>query len=161
MAQQKLLDKLVRVLVLEWGAADVRSAVDRASIEDPTDHRFARNRSRKKPTAIEQVQAAVIADDQRPKFVELARRFDSKQFMPSNYDVREFLIMSGVRPPGMKDRSQAFRQLLQVLVQLPPDKLEALARKTRYSGPAELGPLSDAISNAAGRISRYRDRDDS
>jgi hypothetical protein len=50
--------------------------------------------------------------------LQLAVRYDSKQFLPSVADVRELLIMLGERPAGLKDRNDAFRILLGSLTQL-------------------------------------------
>jgi hypothetical protein len=49
-------------------------------------------------------------------------------------------------PHRRTDRLDGFRRLLPPLSQLRPDRLKRLASSTRYSGPAQLGPLSDAIN---------------
>jgi hypothetical protein len=77
-------------------------------------------------------------------------------FLPSVADVREFLIMMGTRPIGMKDRTQAFRVLLESLTQLPIARLQQLAQTSLHSGPSELGPISDAITIAGERLPRQR-----
>jgi hypothetical protein len=88
--------------------------------------------------------------------LQLAERYDQKQFLPSVADVREFLIMMGERPVGMKDRQEAFRVLLQSLMRLPVERLQQFVRTALHSGPSELGPLSDAIAAAGERLPRQR-----
>jgi hypothetical protein len=91
--------------------------------------------------------------------LQLATRYDNKQFLPSVADVREFLIMIGERPTGMKDRQEAFRVLVRTLAQLPIDRLRQLTRTALHAGPAQLGPLSDAIAVAGGRLPRQQQSD--
>ena len=88
--------------------------------------------------------------------MQLAERYDRKRFLPSVADVREFLIMMGERPIGMKNRKEAFRVLLQSLIRLPDDRLQQLVGTALHSGPSELGPLSDAIAAAGERLPRQR-----
>ncbi len=107
--------------------------------------------------ASEQVARAQLPEAQEVVLRELAMRFDSKEFLPSVSDVREFLIMIGERPGAIKDRSEAFKQLLKALSGLPPERLERLANSARHSGPSQLGPLSDAISAAAASLPRHRE----
>jgi hypothetical protein len=94
--------------------------------------------------------------EKRDALLELAERYDRKQFLPSVADVREFLIMMGERPVGMKDRKEAFRVLSRSLIQLPLEDLQQLTRTGLHSGPSQLGPLSDAISAAGERMTRQR-----
>jgi hypothetical protein len=89
--------------------------------------------------------------------LELALRFDQRQFLPNLSDVREFLIMMGERPAAMKDRAEAFRLLLKALSVLPPERVARLANSAIHSGPSQLGPLSDAIAGAAASLPRHRE----
>ena len=77
-------------------------------------------------------------------------------FLPSMGDVREFLSMQGQQPTEMKDRSEAFRQLLPVLQQLPAERLERLANSASHSGPAKLGPLSECYQSNSRRVKAQR-----
>jgi len=91
---------------------------------------------------------------ERETLLVIAEKFDRKEFLPSIGDIREFLAMMGEASAGMKDRLDGFRRLLSSLTQLPPDKLKRLASSTSYSGPAQLGPLSDAIKSTGDAIRR-------
>jgi hypothetical protein len=160
-----LLENLLSVLIKEWGYLEVQNALARlptTNAQDLTEisEREGRAASRKL-RAIEQVERAKPSPSQIPSLTELAQRFDQKQFLPSTSDVREFLIMIGERPSGIKDRSQAFRELLRALIKYSPEQLEQLANRSRHSGPSQLGPLSDAITSAAQSLPRHRLRDHS
>ncbi len=165
-----LLLKLTRMLVEEWGynevqkalaqLSDVRSRAHIASAsrklapQQPSPNREA-NRS-KKPTAVEQVTRFSTPDSERETLLAIAAKFDQKEFLPSVRDIREFLMMMGEESGAMKDRFDGFRRLLPSLSQLPPDRLKRLASSARYSGPAQLGPLSDAINSTGEAMRRSK-----
>jgi hypothetical protein len=165
------LVKLTRMLVEEWGynevqkalaqLSDVRGAAHIASAprwlasQQPSPSREA-NRS-KKPTAVEQVTRLSTPDSERETLLAIAAKFDRKEFLPRVGDIREFLAMVGEESGAIKDRLDGFRRLLPTLSQLPPERLKHVASSGRYSGPAQLGPLSDAI-NATGEAIRRSER---
>lgn len=157
-----LLDNLLSAMLQEWSSSEVQNALARLTgsadtrpIELPGNERKITSR---KLRAVEQVERAKeLSPAQIPFLTELAQRYDQRQFLPSTSDVREFLIMVGERPSGMKDRSQAFRELLKALMKYPPERLKQLASRSRHSGPSQLGPLSDAITSAARSLPRHRE----
>jgi hypothetical protein len=159
-----LLSKLVALLVDEWGYHDVQAVLallanargeldvipaskDRLE-QPPLAHRP------KKLTAVEQVNKSAAMGGEREMLLAIAEKFDRKEFLPSVGDIREFLAMIGEASAGMKDRHEGFRRLLRPLTQLPADRLRRLASNPRYSGPAQLGPLSEAIKSTGEAIRR-------
>jgi len=158
-SSKALLTKLLRMLVDEWGHDEVAAALASTNASDSL--RSAENppRSSKKRvrlTATEQIERSALEGEQKEVLLQLAGRYDQKLFLPSVADVREFLIMMGVRPIDMKDRTQAFRVLLESLMRLPVARLQQLAQTALHSGPSELGPISDAITIAGERLPRLR-----
>jgi hypothetical protein len=155
---QALLAKLVRTLVEEWGHDEVQKALaqlSNVSSGHVSPERASRQASRwKKPTAVQQVTRLDIPDGQRETLLALAAKFDRKQFLPSVVDIREFLAMRGEDSGGVNDRIDGFRRLLRSFLELPAERLEHLVSSTRYSGPARLGPLSDAIRSTGEAIRR-------
>jgi hypothetical protein len=166
---QAFLVKLIRTLVEEWGCDDVQKAL--AQVSNTGGHRVSSGPGKgvarqpspnreagrsKKLTAVEQVARLSIPDRERETLFVIAAKFDRKEFLPSVVDIREFLAMRGDDSSGVKDRLDGFRRLLRSLSQLPSDKLEGLASSTRYSGPAQLGPLSDAIRSTGEEIRRKK-----
>lgn len=167
-AQDNLLNEVIRTLIQECGYERVFAALTRVSSQnqpethpavEPRRKNSRRGGSRKTPKlrASEQLARASLPDPHKAAIHDLALRFDHKQFLPSMADVREFLTMLGERPVPMKDRSDAFRQLLKALARLPTERIRAVASSGQYSGPSQLGPLSDAISAAGASLPRYRE----
>lgn len=158
-----LLTNLLQTLVREWGAEEVERALKEVS----TPHRRAGYyyssrpdsavKPRRKPLAVEQVQRVHLPNAQKSALGELAVRFDHREFLPTNSNVREFLAVVGATPKPVKDRSDAFRQILRVLSGFSVERLQKLARSQAHSGPAQLGPLSEAISAAAQSLPRQRE----
>lgn len=161
--RKTLLNKLLQTLVDEWGHEEVAAALASTTVSSNTplpQHAVGpkprRREKAAKLTAIEQIEQAALEGEQKTALLQLAERYDRKLFLPSVVDVREFLIMMGERPIGMKDRKEAFRILLRSLVQLPLEHLQQLVRSALHSGPSELGPLSDAIAAAGERLPRQQ-----
>jgi len=161
-----LLSKLMQTLVDEWGHEKVAAALADTAVSS-NEQALERAPSQKRrtapkgvrPSATEQIERAALDGERRDVLLQLAARYDSKQFLPSVADVREFLIMMGERPTDMKDRKDAFRILLRNLLPLPIDRLTQLASTALHSGPSQLGPISDAISAAGERLPRQRQPD--
>jgi hypothetical protein len=119
---------------------------------EPLRHRGAIKPRRR--TAVDQViKSSSLAGD-LSDILDLATKFDRKDFLPSIGDIREFLTMTGNSVEGVNSRTEGFRYLLPVLAQLPPERLKQLASSNSYSGPAQLGPLADAIRSTGEAIRR-------
>lgn len=164
-SRKALLTKLLQTLVDEWGYEDVAATLAsiKVALSDSLVAERAKPRRSKKRirlSATEQIERSALEGEQKEMLLQLAVRYDQKLFLPSVADVREFLIMMGERPTGMKDRTQAFRVLLGSLMQLPVVRLQQLAQTALHSGPSELGPLSDAIAAAGERLPRQRQTSD-
>src|SRR5450631_22813 len=160
---ETLLDRLLQTLVDEWGQEKVAAALARTAVSwnDPLAGRppipKPRHSGREaRPNAAAQIERAALEGEQKDALLQLAVRYDCKQFLPSVADVREFLIMLGERPIDMKDRKDAFRILLRNMMPLPVERLKQLANTALHSGPSELGLLSDAIAAAGERLPRQR-----
>lgn len=167
MKNRKILTNLLHVLLEEWGADEIRSTFEKLVIELESDGRgsdgSAKSRPAKstRPTAIDIVKGLEIDSDRQAPLTLLAARFDDKNFLPSTADVREFIIMAGERPPTMKNRQDSFRHLLRILLRIPLERLRQVAEAATHAGPAELGPISDAISAAGERLPRRNHEPDS
>lgn len=145
-----LLANLVSLLLAEYGV----EAVQKAVAEQTSDELLDRNRlvpretSRsKKLSAADFVSRSQDANGAQHfgSLLELAQRYDRKEFLPSVGDVREFALMRDYPLTKVKDRSQAIRPLFSILQQLSTEKLDELLESPCFSGPATLEPLSDAI----------------
>lgn len=161
--RRTLLKSLLNALVDEWGRDEVAAALASTAVSpggslanNATSQRPRPSREHVRPSATAQVEQATVGGERKGVLLQLADRYDRRQFLPSVADVRQFLIMMDERPVAIKDRREAFRVLLQSLIQLPVERLQHLSRTAQHSGPSELGPLSDAISAVGERLPRHR-----
>jgi hypothetical protein len=172
MKRNAFLAKLLQTLVAEYGHEEILNALTRLPhtgddgnlASQSKQQRLWLEQSRqgktvkpKRPTAVDQVKKASSVTGDRDEILTLANRFDRKDFLPSVGDIRQFLAMTGSIVEGLTSRNEGFRYLLPVLVKLPPERLKRLASSNSHSGPAQLGPLADAI-RSAGEAMRRGDR---
>jgi hypothetical protein len=165
----KLLNDVIASLVEAYGADIVREAVARADRKNPdnasppsqrgsspaSDIQSDRRHRIQRPTAADLIRQYPVSSTKKQYVDAIAERFDRKQFLPSSADAREFLILSGEKPGSIKDRSDAFKQILTVLVRLPEKRLEDIATSAAHSGPSQLSAISDAIGTI-GQENRQR-----
>ncbi|MFL6389485.1 MAG: hypothetical protein ACJ71U_18555 [Terriglobales bacterium] len=163
--RKALLSQLLQVLLDEWGHEQVTEALRNARspqhplTSDAQSSSRPISRRRVKLSAVQQIERAALEREQKELLSQLAARYDQKLFLPSVADVREFLILMGDRPIGMKDRTEAFRVLLPSLMRLPITRLQHLTQTALHSGPSELAPISDAITAVGERLPRLRHTD--
>jgi hypothetical protein len=146
------------VLVAEWGLEAVQRALLDVSMRSPAQIApeasvEAPNRSRK-PTAIQRAARVDAPPNRHEALIAIAAAFDEKKFLPTIGAVKEFLSMNHARPVALKDRLESFRHVLGILAGMPTADLQRILHEKRFSGPARLGPLSDAIRSAGRSIRR-------
>ena len=159
--QNALVREIVRALAKEYGVralevavSELRPSSSRSRVDQsPLSSDAGPLKEIPKVTAVGMVARSGIPPARKEPLGVLAEKFDSKQFLPSTADAREFLILFGGRPKVMKNRPDAFRQVLALLSKMPAEKLRELAESAAHSGPSQLSFLSDAIS-AAGAARR-------
>jgi hypothetical protein len=160
MNRKGLLNRLLRMLVDEWGYEQVAEELRRTDrVPDGSDQLRIPStaRSPKQKTILspsEQVEKALLDPTRKQLLLQIARRYEQKQFLPSVAAVTEFLTMMGDDPGQLKDRVQAFRVLLRALLQLSADRLTQLTNSSLHSGPSQLGPISAAIAAAGEHLPR-------
>ena len=163
-----LLSKLLQAMIDEWGYSEVGRVLSELGAQ-PHSHRTSHDlfstgreleRSRKS-SAVEQVVRSNALDDKREPLLAIAVKFDNKAFLPSIADLKQFLVMMGTEVGRVKDRADGFRRLLPPLSDLPTERLRELASSSSFSGPAQLGPLSDAIASTGAAIRRHKKVSDS
>ena len=161
-AKKTLLDQMVALLVQEWGADAVQSAllkIAKHSGKSPLmELKGSKRLAATKPTAMSIIEHSPIPSEKREVMERIAMKYDEKEFLPSVADVREFIILTGRRPSAMRDRIDAFKALVRILDTMPLEHLEKVSKALAASSPTSLGPISDAIS-AAGRILPRRGTD--
>jgi hypothetical protein len=159
-----LLADILEAMVREWGGEAVSRALDTVLTEGPRHtnairEEFGRNKERRtsiRPSAVQMVAKSDQPDIARHELLKMiATKYDDKGFLPRLGDIREFVAMMGGERRSIKDRSEGFRLFLESTKDLPLDQLQQIATNESFSGPSQLGPLSDAIG-ASGEARRQQ-----
>lgn len=155
-AQEDVLDELLRLVVRKWGYAAVSLHLDAIRSQRPgivasaaTDRADMR---RHRLSAREYVERKPAPDNKQTILLELAKKFDDKQFLPTIGHIKDFLERRNARMKVLRGRSDAIPRIVEVLADLPDENLEAMLREANYSGPSRLGPLADAIKARSAAI---------
>ena len=161
------LEAVLRLLVQHFGYEPVVQSLrrtarsnERASLDQPHGSRSRGGGSRKKegkgrrkPAATEYVSKLVLSDEDRDLLMELAERFQEKSFLPTVGDIRDFCEIHGVGGPASRSRVAAVPRVFGFLAAMNTDDLRRVLDSDAFSGPAQLGPIADAIREA-GRARR-------
>ena len=115
--------------------------------------RSASKKRRPRPTASEYVVKMEVAEDRRQWLSEVAEQFDTKSFLPTSSDVRRFCGIYGVPAPGSMARGSAIPRVFRFIGTMDRDEVSEMLDSGMFSGPAQLGPIADAIREA-GRARR-------
>jgi hypothetical protein len=160
MRNEQTLRNLLRVLIQEWGSEEVQRSFTYLS-EHPNLFRATQrstNGERKlKPSPSQLVEQSTLDPHKKVLLMQIAKKYETREFLPSTSDVREFMFLLGDQPNGLKDRKDAFRTLLQSLSKLPVDRLKDIELNAEHAGPSQLGPLSNAIADAGANHSRAKE----
>lgn len=156
-SRHRLLDALIKALIEEWGREKVEASIkhvcgemaDRPQKRPLPEGRFGKHAS----TALSVASRIEIDDERRKLILEIAERYDQREFLPNMEDWKEFMILAGRRSGGARTRTDAFKLMLPHLRGLSVHQLNELIEFSRNTGPSRLGPISDAISEAGRRRS--------
>ena len=157
-SKSHLLMSLLAPLLREWGYDAVRQCLAEVKAERAkedlslTAHKRKPAKAHRRPSAVEMVERLDVAADRKESLHALAARFDAKTFLPTASDVRHFLEMRGQDPGSVKHRQDAFRKVLDVLLDMADDGLMLLQTSGTHAGPTRLGPLSDAIKATSAAV---------
>jgi len=160
-----VLRKIIEALVEEFGPDKVYRALNEI-LEGSAGLGAPRSRASKgvveRKTGVDLVESLDgIDDDKRALLLDLAKRFDSKEFILSSSDYRRFMGDYGQRTTVAKSRIDAFRQILKVAVKISNEELKRLSESTAYSGPSRLDAISEAISSRGTSMRSSDSRKDS
>ncbi len=155
MKDRTLTDEL-RLLVSRYGLDKVDVELQRLVARQPTtvtrskpkpngDVSRKARRPRARVKAPEYVAKMDIEGDRIATLLALAERFEAKSFLPRCADIRNFCHIHGIDEPASKSRAGAIPRLFKHLAAMDPNDIQRLLDENAFSGPAELGPLADAI----------------
>ena len=157
MTQRELKDAL-RSMVREHGFEQVGQYLDEiARLEhnldssdqrgEPADRVAAKGSSKRRPklTASQYVANMRLSPEKEVSVSELARRFESKSFLPTFGDVINFCQSYGVVEPASRHRVNAIPRVFKLLASLEVNEIRRIIDEGLFSGPSRLGPIADAI----------------
>lgn len=157
--KRELLKRLLRVIVEEYGAADVEAML--ANLSEDDERNLEPNKSHEKipATAVSSVEDEEIDEPRRSRIMTLAEKFDSKTFLPRIGDIKRFIEIRGTDAKIQK-RAGAFKVILPLLLNMSEEEFAIVERDAENSGPAELGPLSKAIRESSEEAVRRTQKPD-
>jgi len=158
--QRSQLKETLSSLVKAFGHKKVQNALDSLgtcrTIAPERDKAYEKNRaegavhakSKKQRDAIAIVNAFGLTDKEKAKLlVEMARRYEARQFMPNVGHARAFLQSRGIDVSFVKSRRQTTAAVFKNLAELETPVLRDILDGGQYDPPMRLGPIADAIDN--------------
>ncbi len=131
------------------GLAEVRPLPD--MVEVPAAPRRSGVSKRSKLSAVSYVEKMTLRSDKAEVMRRAAERFDSKAFLPSIGDVREFCRVHRIALGKSVSRGSAVPRVFTYLSAMDTRRIAATLDGGAFSGPARLGPIADAIREHGGR----------
>ena len=102
-------------------------------------------------TALERVERMDLPKETADSVVELARRFDTKSFMPTFGDIAQFCQIYDIDEPASKSRASAIPRVFRAIAAMDTEDIQMLLDYGAFSGPSRLGPIADAIARSTAR----------
>lgn len=110
--------------------------------------------SKPRRTAIEYVRKMDLPAERAELIGRAAEAFKQRDFLPTMGDVRSFCETYGIEEPKSKSRVDGIPRIFKFLVTMQLSDIQRMLDDGMFSGPAELGPIADAIR---GKAREYRE----
>ena len=166
MSSSKLKDTL-RPIVIRYGLERVRSCLRSMELEGDSPVRSGRatrdrllldkdetkmsKRKGSKATASDYVSKLDVPDEKRRLLADVATKFDRKLFLPTIGDIGNFCHVYGIEQPTSKSRAGVISRLFFHMAKMETEDVRKFLEDGMYSGPSQLGPISDAIRRTSSR----------
>lgn len=159
--KDKNLETILHPIVREYGLGNVLESLGKIASSDTqsvgqTNVQWPRGpvRRRSKPSPTEYVAKMDILPEKRIAMVEMAKRFERKDFLPTFGDIRHFCQTYGIDVPASKTRASAIPRVFKyIATEMDAREAQRILDDGMFSGPSRLGPIADAIRRN-GRASR-------
>ena len=152
------LDTTLRSMVRRYGFVQVDRCLEKIGLSEelsessgsngiPHDTGKPSNATIRRPkiSATEYVAKLELPSDKKPSVAALAKRFESKTFLPTFGDIANFCQIHGLDTPKSRTRASAIPRVFKLIATMDPSRTQAILDEEMYSGPSELGPIADAI----------------
>ena len=161
------LEKSLRPIVQEHGMGTVLEALGKIATSDPrvllapeagrADEAGKSRKPRKssaKYTPTEYVAKMGLSPEKQAIVSEIAEQFESKEFLPTLSDIRNFCQIYGIDVPASKTRASAVPRVFKyIATEIDAKEAQRILDDGMFAGPSRLGPIADAIRRN-GRASR-------
>ena len=111
---------------------------------------------RTKPTAVEYVTKMNLPAERKELVLRAAEQFQSRAFLPSVGDVRNFFQIYDIGQQRTNSRDGAVPRLFKHLAAMDTKEIREILDKGTFAGPGSLGPISDAIHQLSAERLRNR-----
>ena len=98
-----------------------------------------------KATAPAYVSKLELSSEKVAPVVDLAERFERKEFLPTFGDIAHFCQMYGIEVPASKTRASAIPRVFKHIASMETEEIQRILDDGLFSGPSRLGPIADAI----------------
>ena len=161
------MDEELRValgaVVQQFGFDEVERALD--ELREPKDGRRHENKTtrrsgrgdagnRRRLTAVEYVEKMDTPAERADVIGRAAEEFERRVFLPTLGDIRSFCQTYGIEEPRSKSRLGGIPRVFKFLTTMEAAEVERMLDDRLFSGPAELGPIAEAIR---GKAKQYRE----
>lgn len=147
--KENVLEDLLVLLVNRWGYPAVLRRLEALKGHDGDSRMRSVDKGSEvkhhRLTARDYVERTDLPIRKKGILLQLAQRFEDREFLPTIGHVKEFLERRNVHLGSVRGRGAAASKVIETLRSLPDEHLEAMLHDESYSGPSRLGPLSDAI----------------
>lgn len=162
LTRDEILREMLETLVKGWGRKAVCDALD--ELVGPTKPKGATGKqsvqvAQSEIKAVQLVQDMRIPEERKQLILQFAKDYDAGTAFPRKSDVKTFLASHNQSPKELRSRNQAFSKMIPILKRMSEKGLLTLISRSRHSGPAELGSISDAIKYAGENL-RGTSKDD-
>lgn len=100
-------------------------------------------------TALRYVSKLDVDLDVRAPLEEAATQYESKSFLPTVGEIRNFCMIHGIEVPASHSRASAIPRIFKHLSQLAPSEIHLILQSSVFSGPTRLAPIADAIRRSS------------
>lgn len=110
--------------------------------------------TRRRLTAVEYVEKLDMPPERAEAVGRAAEEFERRVFLPTLGDIRSFCQTYGIDEPRSRSRLGGIPRVFKFLTTMEAKEVERMLDDRLFSGPAELGPIAEAIR---GRARQYRE----
>ncbi len=163
MTEEKGLSNVLRAIVLEHGIENVERTL--GQIRKSTARRKSRGSQlapsnqipksctgqpkKTKITALEYVSKLDVDHEIKVLLKEAASEYESKSFLPTVGEIKNFCVIQGINVPASHSRATAIPRIFKHLSQLSPQEIRSMLQSRVFSGPTRLAPIADAIRRSS------------